>query len=137
MLLDDQGLQERVARMETLLGEIETFEDPNARAKAAEMVQVLLELYGEGLARVMEVVAEGEERERIFEPSPGTSWSRTCCSCTGCTRWTWRRGWSGPSMRCVPYLRIPRWERAVAGHRGTAWRGCGWREAATDVRPPP
>ena len=67
MLLDDQGLQERAARMETLLGEIEALADPNARAKAAEVVQLLLELYGEGLARVMEVIAEGEERERIFE----------------------------------------------------------------------
>jgi Fe-S cluster biogenesis protein NfuA/nitrite reductase/ring-hydroxylating ferredoxin subunit len=67
MLLDDQGLQERVARMETLLEEIESLNDPNARAKAAEVVQVLLELYGEGLARVMEVIAEGEERERVFE----------------------------------------------------------------------
>jgi Fe-S cluster biogenesis protein NfuA/nitrite reductase/ring-hydroxylating ferredoxin subunit len=67
VLLDDQGLQERVARMEALLGEIETLADPNARAKAAEMAQVLLELYGEGLARTMEVVAQGNERERIFE----------------------------------------------------------------------
>src|SRR3954468_23545488 len=67
MLLDDQGLQERVARMETLLGEIESLKDPNARSKAAEVVQVLLELYGEGLARMMETVAQGEERERIFE----------------------------------------------------------------------
>jgi Fe-S cluster biogenesis protein NfuA/nitrite reductase/ring-hydroxylating ferredoxin subunit len=71
MLLDDQGLQERAARMETLLGEIETLADPNARAKAAEVVQVLLELYGEGLARVMEVIAEGEERERIFDALAG------------------------------------------------------------------
>ncbi len=67
MLLDDQGLQERVARMETLLEEIETLADPNTRSKAAEVVGVLLELYGEGLARMMEVVAQGEERERIFE----------------------------------------------------------------------
>ena len=67
MLLDDQGLQERVARIETLLGEIETLADPNARAKAAEMAQVLLELYGEGLARMMEVVAQGEESERTFK----------------------------------------------------------------------
>ena len=67
MLLDDKGLHERVARMETLLGEIETLADPNARAKAAEMVQVLLELYGEGLARMMEAVARGEESERTFE----------------------------------------------------------------------
>jgi Fe-S cluster biogenesis protein NfuA/nitrite reductase/ring-hydroxylating ferredoxin subunit len=67
MLLDDQGLQERVARMETLLEEIESLNDPNAKAKAAEVVQVLLELYGEGLARMMEVVAQGEEGERTFE----------------------------------------------------------------------
>jgi Fe-S cluster biogenesis protein NfuA/nitrite reductase/ring-hydroxylating ferredoxin subunit len=53
--------------MEALLGEIETLSDPNARSKAAEVVGVLLELYGEGLARIMEVVAEGEERERTFD----------------------------------------------------------------------
>ena len=67
MLLDDQGLQERVARMEMLLKEIEALEDPNARSKAAEVVQVLLELYGEGLARMMETVAEGKEGQRTFE----------------------------------------------------------------------
>jgi hypothetical protein len=57
VLLDDQGLQERVARMETLLEEIETLADPNARSKAAEALGVLLELYGEGLARMTEMVA--------------------------------------------------------------------------------
>jgi len=67
VLIDDQGLQERVARMETLLGEIETLPDQNARSRAAEVVGVLLDLYGEGLARMMEVVAEGEERERTFD----------------------------------------------------------------------
>jgi Fe-S cluster biogenesis protein NfuA/nitrite reductase/ring-hydroxylating ferredoxin subunit len=67
MLLDDQGLQERVARIETLLGEIEALKDPGARSKAAEMAQVLLELYGEGLARMMEVVAQGAEGEKAFE----------------------------------------------------------------------
>jgi Fe-S cluster biogenesis protein NfuA/nitrite reductase/ring-hydroxylating ferredoxin subunit len=53
--------------METLLEEIETLADPNARSKAAEVVGVLLELYGEGLARMMEAVAQGEESERAFE----------------------------------------------------------------------
>jgi len=71
MLLDDQGLQERVARMEMLLGEIEALEDPNARSKAAEVVQVLLELYGEGLARMMNTIAEGEEREKTFDAFAG------------------------------------------------------------------
>jgi Fe-S cluster biogenesis protein NfuA/nitrite reductase/ring-hydroxylating ferredoxin subunit len=67
VLIDDKGLQERVTRMDALLGEIETLSDPNARSKAAEVVGVLLDLYGEGLARMMEVVAEGEERERTFD----------------------------------------------------------------------
>src|SRR3712207_7184341 len=53
--------------IETLLGEIETLADPHARSKAAEMAQVLLDLYGEGLARMMQVVAQGEESERTFE----------------------------------------------------------------------
>ncbi len=67
MLLDDKGLQERVARMETLLEEIEALKDPNAKSMAAEVVGVLLDLYGDGLARMMEVVARGEERKRNFE----------------------------------------------------------------------
>ena len=56
MLLDDQQLAERVGRIEALLEEIEAFEDSEARAKTAEMVQVLLELYGEGLGRIVECV---------------------------------------------------------------------------------
>jgi len=92
MLLDDKGLQERVARMETLLEEIDALKDPNARSKAAEVVQVLLELYGESLARMMDTIAEGEGGGEPLRLSPRTSSSRTCCSCTGCTRWTWRRG---------------------------------------------
>jgi Fe-S cluster biogenesis protein NfuA/nitrite reductase/ring-hydroxylating ferredoxin subunit len=53
--------------METLLEEIEALKDPNARSKAAEVVGVLLDLYGDCLARMMEVVARGEEREGNFE----------------------------------------------------------------------
>lgn len=68
MLLDDQEVRERVGRVEMLLGEIEALRDPNARSKAAEMVQVLLELYGEGLARMMECVARlgGENLNEAF-----------------------------------------------------------------------
>lgn len=58
MLLDEGELRERVGRIETLLEEIGSFEDPNARAKTAEMAQNLLELYGEGLARIVENVAD-------------------------------------------------------------------------------
>src|SRR5215208_5606 len=56
MLLDDQELRDRVGRIVTMLEEIESFEDSEASAKTAEMVQILLELYGEGLGRIVESV---------------------------------------------------------------------------------
>jgi Fe-S cluster biogenesis protein NfuA/nitrite reductase/ring-hydroxylating ferredoxin subunit len=56
--LEDQQLQESVGRIESLLGEIESFEDPHARAKTAEMVQTLLQIYGEGLARIVDTAAQ-------------------------------------------------------------------------------
>jgi Fe-S cluster biogenesis protein NfuA len=56
-----QGMQEhhrRAARIETLVQEIATFPDPHARATAEELVQALVEMYGEGLARLLEITAE-------------------------------------------------------------------------------
>ena len=58
--MDDTEARDRVARIEGLLGEIETLADPVARDRATETVQALLDLYGEGLARVLSAV--GEER---------------------------------------------------------------------------
>ncbi|HLJ80588.1 MAG TPA: NifU family protein, partial [Ktedonobacterales bacterium] len=55
--MEDRELQERVARVETLLEEMESLPDPNARATAEETVRALIDLYGEGLARIMEQVA--------------------------------------------------------------------------------
>lgn len=53
MPLDDSEVRERVTRVESLLAEVESLADGTARAKAVETVGALLELYGEGLARVM------------------------------------------------------------------------------------
>lgn len=61
MILDDQEVRERVGRIESLLGEIESLKDQEARTKTAEMVQVLLELYGEGLSRILDVVSRRDE----------------------------------------------------------------------------
>jgi Fe-S cluster biogenesis protein NfuA/nitrite reductase/ring-hydroxylating ferredoxin subunit len=55
--VDDERARERVARVEELLDELEGLGDPQAAAKATELVQALLDLYGEGLARVMEHAA--------------------------------------------------------------------------------
>ncbi len=48
------------ARIETLVQEIATFPDPHARATAEELVQSLLDMYGEGLARLLEITAASE-----------------------------------------------------------------------------
>ena len=57
MLLEDRELQTQAVRIETLIEEMEAYPDPAARAKMAEIVQSLLALYGEGLARMLEIVA--------------------------------------------------------------------------------
>src|SRR5437764_5298827 len=50
----------QAARIETLVQEVAEFTDPRARATAEELVQALLDMYGEGLARLLEITAETE-----------------------------------------------------------------------------
>lgn len=49
----DHEVREWVARIETLLGEVEAIADPGARGVALEAVQLLVRLYGEGLERML------------------------------------------------------------------------------------
>ena len=58
--MDDAAARERVARVEQLLDDVEALPDPAARETAASVVQALVELYGEGLARIMAGVPEPE-----------------------------------------------------------------------------
>jgi Fe-S cluster biogenesis protein NfuA/nitrite reductase/ring-hydroxylating ferredoxin subunit len=55
-------LEDRVAQVEGLLDELESWPDPAARDKATEMVQALLDLYGEGLARLLPLLGEDARR---------------------------------------------------------------------------
>lgn len=50
----------QAARIETLVQDVAEFTDPHARATAEELVQVLLDMYGEGLARLLEITVETE-----------------------------------------------------------------------------
>lgn len=65
--MDDTTAQEQVARVETLLEEVDTLADPAGRAKATEVAQAMLELYGEGLERIVAVVAERDDDGRLAE----------------------------------------------------------------------
>lgn len=53
--------RELVGRAEALLGEVERLPDPLAREQAMEAVQALLEVYGHGLERIVEILAEHDD----------------------------------------------------------------------------
>jgi Fe-S cluster biogenesis protein NfuA/nitrite reductase/ring-hydroxylating ferredoxin subunit len=59
--MDDVTAGEQVGRVEALLEEVEALADPLARDKATEALQAVLELYGEGLERIVSVVAERDD----------------------------------------------------------------------------
>ena len=58
LALDDRAARERVARVEALLEELEGSAAGVPRERALELVGALLDLYGEGLRRIVTVVAE-------------------------------------------------------------------------------
>jgi hypothetical protein len=72
--VDDAAARDRVARVDTLLDEIESLDDPAARETTLDVVQALVELYGEGLARIVtslpaaagEALAEDELVEHLL-----------------------------------------------------------------------
>lgn len=55
--------QERATRIETLLQEVATFPDAHARATTEELIQALLDMYGEGLARILEMTEQMVARD--------------------------------------------------------------------------
>lgn len=68
--MEEALARESVGRVEALLGEIERLDDPAAREPAVELVQALLELYGQGLGRIVELIAEHDDG-RLAEAMAG------------------------------------------------------------------
>jgi Fe-S cluster biogenesis protein NfuA len=60
MQQDQQEHLRRAERIEILLQEATELPDPRARATVEELVQALLDMYGEGLARILELTAQTE-----------------------------------------------------------------------------
>jgi Fe-S cluster biogenesis protein NfuA/nitrite reductase/ring-hydroxylating ferredoxin subunit len=60
MQQDLQEHQRRADRIEMLIQEVAEFPDPRARATTEELVQALLDMYGEGLALILELTAQTE-----------------------------------------------------------------------------
>jgi Fe-S cluster biogenesis protein NfuA/nitrite reductase/ring-hydroxylating ferredoxin subunit len=61
LALDDRAARERVARVEVLLEELESSIGAVSRDTALELVSALIDLYGEGLARMVEHVAARDD----------------------------------------------------------------------------
>ena len=57
---DLQEHQRRAERIESLIQEVSAFPDPHASAVAEELVQSLLDMYGEALERVLELTVQTE-----------------------------------------------------------------------------
>ncbi len=49
-------LQQRLASIERLLGEIESGADPSLRTTVRELIQLVMDLHGEGLDRILELI---------------------------------------------------------------------------------
>jgi Fe-S cluster biogenesis protein NfuA/nitrite reductase/ring-hydroxylating ferredoxin subunit len=69
--LDDGAVRERVARVDALLENLEGAIGAVPLDTAIELVQALLDLYGEGLARVVAHVAAGDEDGALAEAFAG------------------------------------------------------------------
>jgi hypothetical protein len=54
-------------RIEALLAELRAIDEPRARETAEELVRSLLELYGGGLARMMEIVYDSAAGGELFD----------------------------------------------------------------------
>ena len=61
---DESG---RAARIDLLVQQIAAISDPATRAQVEELVRALLELYGDGLARMLELAAASEPGDRLIE----------------------------------------------------------------------
>jgi Fe-S cluster biogenesis protein NfuA len=55
---DEKDFQVKVQRIGELVGELDKIADPESRASAKALVQLLLELHAVGLERVMEIIAK-------------------------------------------------------------------------------
>jgi Fe-S cluster biogenesis protein NfuA len=58
MLLDQEQARERVAQVDARLAALETLPDRVAQTAAFEAVQALMDLYGAGLARILDLAPE-------------------------------------------------------------------------------
>ncbi len=67
-MTEDQAFQERMARVEALIRQLERTSDPAVRASAKELMQAVMDLHGTAVNRMLEIIHEcGDEGSRIID----------------------------------------------------------------------
>jgi Fe-S cluster biogenesis protein NfuA len=65
---EDKDFQKRIQRISSLVGELDSVVDPAARAAAKQLLQLLMELHGTGLERILSIAFRaGEPGARIID----------------------------------------------------------------------
>jgi hypothetical protein len=60
-VVDEKDFQQRIQKIGGLVQELETVADPAARSAAKELVQLLMDLHGAGLERMLEVIFQSPD----------------------------------------------------------------------------
>lgn len=60
-MIQEPESKRRAERIETLIQEISSFPNTHARETAEELMQCILDMYGEGLARILELTMQAKE----------------------------------------------------------------------------
>jgi len=67
-VVDEKDFQKRVQKIGGLVHDLEAIADPASRAAAMELVQLLMDLHGTGLERILEIVFQsGDAGSRIID----------------------------------------------------------------------
>lgn len=64
--MDVENYQSQAAQIEALLQEVATFPEPQVRTKIEALLQGLLDMYGEGLKRILEVIVQAETTGQVL-----------------------------------------------------------------------
>ena len=66
--MPDKEFDKRLKKLDGLVSELETVADPNARATAKELVQLVIDLHGAALERILEAMfASGEVGQQLID----------------------------------------------------------------------
>ena len=83
-MADEKDFQQRVQRIGELVQELEAIADPAVRAAAKELVQLLMDLHGAALERMLEIVFQSSDGgTRVIDELGRIRWSAACWCCTG------------------------------------------------------